>query len=151
MGRPVGYVRISEFTATVLVMWVFYGLLILAGGFTHTWSPSDALARIPTVLEFVIGVFITGGGVAALFGALSDHSMESDRWVTEITGLIVGASGWLTAGLAAILLNPVQPLAYTVAFFMCTAAVWRALRVAKMARHTRDISRRYGLKKGGDR
>lgn len=137
---PLQYSRISEFTATVLGMWVVYGSLVFAAGFHDTWSPAASLARLPTILEFVIGLFIAVGGSLTLYGALPHHPLESDRWQFEITGLTFGGFGWLAAGVAALFLNPAQPLAYVVGAAMATAAFWRAARVWGVAKHTRETS-----------
>ena len=137
---PLQHSRISEFTATVLGMWVIYGSLTFGAGFHDTWSPSASLARLPTILEFVIGLFIAVGGGLTLYGAFPRHPLESDRWKFEITGLMVGGFGWLADGVAALSLNPAQPLAYVVSSAMTTAAFWRAARVWGVAKRTRETS-----------
>lgn len=138
---PYVYSRVSEFTATILTMWVVYGLLIFVGGFTTNWSPSYALSRLPTVLELVIGSFISVGGAFSLSGSLPRHRLESRRWQLEITGLILGGFGWTAVAIAAVVLSPLQPLAYVVAAFMAVAAGWRLWRVWQVATHTRDFAR----------
>ena len=140
ISSPPRYVRVSEFTATVLVMWVIYGLVLLVGGFFPDWPPSASLGQLPAFLEWGVGGAIFLGGVLTLLGAIPAHKLESKRWELEIPGLLVGGVGWLCLAIAALLIAPALPLVYIVSGHLTVAAFWRAWRVSLVAMNTRKIA-----------
>lgn len=131
--------RVSEFTFTVLSSWTLFGVVVLAAGFTDDWSPGQALIHLPTWLEFLIGAFITAGGVLSVAAFGPYHHFVSDRWQLEITGLILGGSGWFAFAVSALVLNPAQPLAYLTGFTMVVGATWRLRRTLLTASRTRKV------------
>jgi len=136
-ARPSGYTRISEFTATVLSMWIVYGALIFSGGL-FPWNPSYSLSLLPSYLEFLIGSFISIGGVLALMGGTCKNRLASEHWSQEIFGLVLGGVGWLCLTISTAVLNPLAPLPYVVGLSMCIAAFWRARRVLEVSKYTRE-------------
>ena len=137
MPKEHRYTRVSEFTIVVFYMWIVYGALVFAGGFSTEWSPAAFLRRLPKHFEFPIGALISLGGFNALRGALISRKILSERWTLEITGLILGGFGWFMIGVAALALAPATPLPYVVGFFMSGAAIWRTWRIWTVAKETR--------------
>lgn len=135
---PTWWDRVRSHPETWLALWsCVVGLQVLVDPWVRGFQPSPSLGELPRLTAVLLAVALTGGGSAALVGALNKWDNRTRAWAIERAGWLVAAVGWISYAVVVINVYPGSTISWGSALVLAALSLTRWIALKTMEKQAR--------------